>query len=99
LLEIRIVIQLRTTVPLALGLWLVDALRKEERNKRDPAAKLADIIEPILALAKTSEVILSALQVSCLASDCPFSVGAALAQYYIGCRIFLKASGRHSTLS
>lgn len=71
-------------LPLALGLSLVGALRKEERNGRDPAARLADIIEPILALAKTSEVIFSALQVACLETDCPVSIGAALAQYYVG---------------
>jgi hypothetical protein len=70
-------------LPLALGLSLINSLRAEHRNARDPAARLADIIEPILALAKTSEVILSALQVACLEGDCPAAVLAALARYYV----------------
>ena len=71
-------------LPLALGLALLGALRAEQRNGRDPAARLAEIIEPINALATTSEVIFSALQVACLEEDCPVPVQAALARYYVG---------------
>lgn len=71
-------------LPLALGLSLLGELLKELRNGRDPAKRLADIIEPILALTQTSDVIFSALQVACLEAECPTEVRAALAQYYVG---------------
>ncbi len=70
-------------LPLALGLSLLNALLKEERNKRNPADRLSEIVEPILALAKTSEVIFSALLVASLDPDCPVAVTAALARYYV----------------
>jgi hypothetical protein len=69
-------------LPLALGLSVVGILRKEHRNGRDPAVRLSQIAEPVLALAATSEVILSALQVACLDPDCPAEIPAALARYY-----------------
>jgi len=69
---------------LALGLALLATLRGEERNHRDPAARLTEIIEPINALATTSEVILSALEVACLEEDCSVAVQAALIRYYVG---------------
>jgi hypothetical protein len=70
-------------LPLALGLSLISSLCKEHRNGRDPTARLSAIVEPILALAETSEVILSALQVACLKLDYPEQVQAALARYYV----------------
>ena len=70
-------------LPLALGLSLVSSLLKEQRNGHDPAVRLSQIAEPILALATTSEVILSALQVACLDPDCPETVSSALAKYYV----------------
>ena len=70
-------------LPLALGLSLVGSLRKEHRNRRDPAARLSHIVEPILALAETSEVIFAALEVACLDLECPPAVTTALIRYYL----------------
>lgn len=70
-------------LPLALGLSLVGSLRKEHRNSREPAARLSHIVEPILALAETSEVIFAALEVACLDHECPAPVTTALIRYYL----------------
>src|SRR5205814_948838 len=53
-------------LPLALGLALLGILRKEARNGRDPSPRLSEVIEPINALAATSDVVFSALQIACL---------------------------------
>jgi hypothetical protein len=71
-------------LPLALGLSLLGSLRKEHRNGRDPAARLAVIVEPISAFAKTSEVIQAALLVACMEDGCPPAITAALVRYYVG---------------
>ena len=69
-------------LPLALGLSIVANLRKEERNGQNPGTKLAIILEPVLALAETSAVILSALEVACLDS-CSTTVSGALIQHFL----------------
>jgi hypothetical protein len=69
---------------LALGIWLVDALEKEHRNRRDPFGQLDIVLEPITSLDITSEIIATALEVSCLKESCPFEVSAALIRHYIG---------------
>jgi len=68
---------------LALGLWLVSALRKEVRNNRDPAERLGTILEPVLALDRTAEAVYSALLVATLEGDCPITATAALIQTYV----------------
>ncbi|MGE0851965.1 MAG: hypothetical protein AB7O44_20490 [Hyphomicrobiaceae bacterium] len=71
-------------LPLALGLSLIATLRKEERNGRAPAVRLAEILEPILALARTGDVVHAAVLVACMTEDCPSSVTSALVRYYVG---------------
>lgn len=70
-------------LPLALGLSLLSGLRKEERNGRDPDARLSVILEPILALGETADVVFSALEVACCGDQCPTSVTAALIRHLL----------------
>lgn len=69
---------------LALGLWLVSALEKEERNGREPGNKLAEILQPVIALDQVSDIVESALQASCLKETCSTKVQAALIEFYVG---------------
>jgi len=70
-------------LPLALGLSLVRGLVSEHRNGRDPSARLSVILEPVLALAETSEVVFSALEVASLDNECPEEVTAALIEHLL----------------
>jgi hypothetical protein len=65
-------------LPLALGLSIIGALRAELRNGRDPGARLATLLDPILALDRTGEVMLAAATAACLDDDCPVEIAAAL---------------------
>lgn len=68
---------------LALGIWLVNAVEKENRNKRDPYDQLDHILEPVAALDITAEIVSSAVEVACLKESCPVSVGAALIRHCV----------------
>ena len=70
-------------LPLALGLSLLSGLRKEVRNGRDPDARLSVILEPIMALGETADVVFSALEVACCGDQCPTSVTAALIRHLL----------------
>ncbi|WP_227010590.1 hypothetical protein [Pelagibius marinus] len=67
---------------IALGLWLVEALEKEERNNRDPSAQLEAILEPVTPLDMTAEVVASAAEIACLRDPCPVLVAASLIGHY-----------------
>jgi hypothetical protein len=69
---------------LALGLWLVSVLEKEERNHHDPRAKVVDILDPIMALDQSAEIVASAVQAACLGETCPTTVRAALIEHFVG---------------
>lgn len=69
---------------LALGLWLVNVLEKEERNHHDPRAKLVDMLDPIMALDQSAEILASAVQAACLGESCPTTVRAALIEHFVG---------------
>jgi hypothetical protein len=69
---------------LGLGLWLVDALEREERNKRDPRTRLEAILEPVAALDMTADVLASAIEIACLREPCPVGIASALIRHYIG---------------
>ena len=67
---------------LALGMWLVDALRKEVRNKRDPYDLLEVILEPVSALDQIAEVVGTAIQVACLTESHNVEVASSLIRHY-----------------
>ncbi len=69
---------------LALGLWLVSVLEKEERQGRDPGVKLVEVVSPIVALDQAAEMVASAVHTSCLSETCPTSVRAALIEHFVG---------------
>ena len=67
---------------LALGMWLVDVLRKEVRNKRDPYTLLEVILEPVSALDQIAEVVGTAIQVACLTESYDAEVASSLIRHY-----------------
>jgi hypothetical protein len=70
-------------LPLALGLSLLSAAQKAERNKADLDEELSRILDPIAALDKTFDVLLAAIVAAVLgrASD---EVAAALIRAFVG---------------
>ena len=68
---------------LALGLWLVNSLEREERNGRDPSEKLAQILQPVLALDEVARVVEAALHAACIKDITSTAVQAALIEYYV----------------
>ena len=56
---------------LALGFAVIDCLKGAPRNKRDLYDALGKVIDPIAALDRTANVILSALTVTCIRNDNP----------------------------
>ena len=71
-------------LPLALGIWLVDALKKEYRNGRDPFARLEIVMEPVSGLDMTAEIVGTATEVACLTDSCEVEVTTALVRHYVG---------------
>ena len=69
---------------LALGIWLVDALKTEHRNGRDPFARLEIVMEPVSGLDMTAEIVGSAMEVACLTDSCEVEVTSALVRHYMG---------------
>ena len=53
-------------LPLALAFLVIDRLRQCRRQARDMVECLDEIVEPILALDRTSEVLVAAIAVTCL---------------------------------
>lgn len=68
---------------LALGLWLVSALEQHLRNNRNPAQKLAAMLEPISALDMTAEVVACAVEIACLQDSCSVVVTSALLRSFV----------------
>ncbi len=68
---------------LGLGLWLVDALRKEYRNRRDPFERIETVMEPVAGLDMTSEIVCTATEVACLSDTCRMKVKTASIRYYV----------------
>ena len=69
---------------LSLGIWLVDALKTEHRNGRDPFARLEAVMEPVAGLDVTAEIVGSATEVACLTDSCEVEVTSALVRHYVG---------------
>ena len=69
---------------LALGIWLVDALEKEHRNKRDPFAQLEVVMDPVTGLDVTGDIVASATEVACLQDSCQVEVASAVIRHYVG---------------
>lgn len=59
---------------LALGISVMKALQKAERNQRDLAEAMGELIDPIGALDKTAEAVFSAVLVSSIDERCSTSV-------------------------
>ena len=66
-----------------LALYLVDALSKEHRNKRNPRDILAAILEPIAALDEVAKVVFTSIQVACLKDDIHTEVRTALLEHLV----------------
>ncbi len=63
---------------LALGLSIIKALQKAERNARDVADALDELIEPIAALDKTADAVFSGAMVSSIDDQCSSTIRRAL---------------------
>ncbi|MBB4209917.1 hypothetical protein [Roseinatronobacter bogoriensis] len=63
---------------LALGLSIIKALQKAERNGRDVADALDELIEPIAALDKTADAVFSGAMVSSIDGQCSLAIRRAL---------------------
>lgn len=63
---------------LALGLAVVDRLRRDHRNGRDLDESLAEVIEPVAAVDDTVSVVLAALTITCNQSSDPPDFAVAL---------------------
>lgn len=68
---------------LALGLALLDELRKAQRNGRDLSERLAVLTEPIVALDRTAEALLAALTVACVSDEIADDIGAAVLMEFV----------------
>ncbi len=71
-------------LPLALGLWLLSAVQRAERNGADLEEELSRILDPIAALDKTSDVLLAAAVAAVLDGRSPDTVAAALIRAFVG---------------
>ena len=71
-------------LPLALGLSIVHALRIEEAAGRDPAEVMDTIVEPILSLDRTADVLGAAVIVASLEKATSARVRATLIRSYVG---------------
>ena len=69
---------------LSLGIWLVDALKKESRNERDPVEQLETVMEPVEGLDITAEIVYTATEVACLSDACSVNIKAALIRHLVG---------------
>ncbi|MEM8624587.1 MAG: hypothetical protein AAGG47_13810, partial [Pseudomonadota bacterium] len=63
---------------LALGLSIIKALQKAERNGRDVADALDQLIEPIAALDKTADAVFSGVMVSSIDEQCSQAIRRAM---------------------
>ena len=71
-------------LPLALGLSVLSAAQKAERNDADLDEELSRILDPIAALDKTSDVLLAAVVATVLDSRASDKVAAALIRAFVG---------------
>lgn len=68
---------------LGLALYLVDALEKELRNKREPKERLAMILQPVTALDEAARIVFLATQIACLDDEASPEVRAALIEHFV----------------
>jgi hypothetical protein len=78
---------------LALGIALIKALQKGERNSRDIPETLELLIEPIAALDKTADAMFSAMIVASVDGECSDQVKAALIHGFVKLQNVLDADG------
>jgi hypothetical protein len=71
-------------LPLALGLSLLSAVQRAERNGADLEEELSRILDPIAALDKTSDVLLAAVVAAVLDDRSSDNAAAALIQAFVG---------------
>ena len=69
---------------LSLGIWLVNALKKEDRNERDPFERLEAVMEPVAGLDMTAEIVYTATVVACVTNSCSLKVKTALIRHFVG---------------
>ena len=69
---------------LSLGIWLVHALEKEQRNGRDPFARLEILMEPVSSLDITADIVGLATEAACLKDSRQVEVASALIRHYVG---------------
>ncbi len=70
-------------LPLALGLSLVSIAKRAYRNQLNIESELSRLLDPIAALDKTADVLISALLAAVLGDDTPGEVVAALVTAFI----------------
>jgi len=67
----------------ALGIALIKSLQKSERNCKNLAEAMSEIIEPISALDMTSKAIISALLISIIDDSCSDAIGEIVLLFFI----------------
>lgn len=68
---------------LGLALYLVNALEKEQRNRRNPSDALGTMLEPIGALDEVARIVFLAMQVAFLEDDSTDAVRIALVEHFL----------------
>jgi hypothetical protein len=71
-------------LPLALGLSLVSTAKRARRNRLNIEDELSKLLDPIAALDKTADVLISALLAAVLEDDTPDEVVAPLVKAFVG---------------
>lgn len=71
------------SLPLALGLFLLSSAHTARRNNQSIREELSKILDPIAALDKTADVLLSAVIAAVLSENTPMEIIAALAASFV----------------
>jgi hypothetical protein len=71
-------------LPLALGLSLLSAVQKAERNNTDLDEELSRILDPVAALDKTSDILLASIVAAVLDARASDEAAAALIRAFVG---------------
>jgi hypothetical protein len=69
---------------LALGLAILDIVNKAARNHKDLDEEMASVVEPVIALDKTSDTLFAALTIACLEGQHPVASGVAILVSFAG---------------
>ena len=84
-------------LPLALAFLAIDRMRRCRKQRRDMVECLDEIVEPISALDRTSEVLVAAITVTCLDDRCDEDVTVALIRSFADLQNLTRDYGHELT--